>query len=179
MNPEDIQLTIEDLNNLNEVIQERHKDNPSLCLRFNSVFKQLSNSLGGFKGGSFQPTVNTFVPSPLTKVNGKEIKEAVSTKLNLKPIEVDEVDAFREKIQEIYNSFLSRETTDLLDSLEPIEIRGVAKLAGVVDFEKVEVDGKLVEDIKQAITAKNDLANEQANVKAKLNTEAKPVVAKK
>jgi hypothetical protein len=179
MNPEDIQLTIEDLNNLNEVIQERHSDNPSLCLRFNSVFKQLSNSLGGYKGGSFQKEISGFVPTPLTKINGKEIKERVSTKLDLKPIQVDEVDAFRNKIQSIYDSFLNRETTDLLDSLEPIEIRGVAKLAGVEDFDKVPVDGQLVEGIKKTITAKNDLAKEQADVKLKLVPDAKPVVTKK
>ena len=179
MSPEDIQLTIEDLNNLNEIIQERHSDNPSLCLRFNSVFKQLANSLGGFAGGSFQKESNAFVPTPLTKVSGQEIKEKISAKLNLKLLEVDEVEAFREKIQSIHDSFLSRETTDLLDSLEPIEIRGVAKLAGVVDFDKVPVDGQLVEDIKKTITAKNDLQIAQADAKLKLVPDAKPIVTKK
>lgn len=179
MNPEDIQLTIEDLNNLNEIIQERHKESASLCLRFNSVFKQLANSLGGFAGGSFQKSTNEFVPTPLTKVTGKVIKEIVSTKLNLKPLEVDEVEAFREKIQLIHDSFLSRETTDLLDSLEPIEIRGVAKLAGVEDFDKVPVDGQLVEDTKKAITATIELHKAQADAKLKLVPESKPVVTKK
>ncbi len=179
MNPEDIQLTIEDLNNLNEIIQERHKENLSLCLRFNSVFKQLANSLGGFAGGNFQKITNEFIPKPLTNVIGKEIKESVSTKLNLKPIEVDEVEAFRNKIQSIYDSFLNRETTDLLDALEPIDIRGVAKLAGVKDFDKSPVDGQLIEYIKKSILAKNDLAKDQADAKLKLVPDEKPIVTKK
>lgn len=149
--------TIQDLESCKATILERHSDNPSLCLRFDSVFKQLINSLN-YNTGALQSATVTFKPEPLTKMIGRDIDVKVKTgKLELKPLEVDEIEVFKEKIQSIYDSFLTRENTDLLDSLQDIEIRGVAKLARVPNFEKVAIDGKLIDNIKKAITAKNDL----------------------
>ena len=154
--------TIQDLESCKATILERHSDNPSLCLRFDSVFKQLINSLN-YNTGALQSATVTFKPEPLTKMIGRDIDVKVKTgKLELKPLEVDEIEVFKEKIQSIYDSFLTRENTDLLDSLQDIEIRGVAKLARVPNFEKVAIDGKLIDNIKKAITAKNELEAKKA-----------------
>lgn len=154
--------TIQDLESCKATILERHSDNPSLCLRFDSVFKQLINSLN-YNTGALQSATVTFKPEPLTKMIGRDIDVKVKTgKLELKPLEVDEIEVFKEKIQSVYDSFLTRENTDLLDSLQDIEIRGVAKLARVPNFEKVAIDGKLIDNIKKAITAKNELEAKKA-----------------
>lgn len=154
--------TIQDLESCKATILERHSDNPSLCLRFDSVFKQLINSLN-YNTGALQSATVTFKPEPLTKMIGRDINVKAKTgKLELKPLEVDEIEVFKEKIQLVYDSFLTRENTDLLDSLQDIEIRGVAKLARVPNFEKVAIDGKLIDNIKKAITAKNELEAKKA-----------------
>lgn len=163
-----INQTILELQSTNESILERHKDNPTLCMRFDSVFKKLINSLN-VGSGSLVTEQSSFVPEPITKVFGKEIVPIKSGKMVLKPLEVDEVEAFRERIQLIYESFPDREVKDLIDSLDEIDIRGVAKIAGIENFDKVAIDGKLIGDIKASIRTAAVLEIKKATEIKKLN----------
>ena len=168
-NKELLQQTIEDLQETRDTISERHKDNPTLTLRIGSVFNQLINSLGVHVGAVVSPTVvsGAWKPEPLNKVLGKDI--STTPKRDLKPIEVDDVAAFKEKMQTIYDNFLNRENADLKDALEEVEMRGVAKMAGVDTWETQKVDGNFINKIKKAIESKAKLSADQEAAKAKLN----------
>lgn len=170
-NSDKINQTITDLEVCKNGILERHKEDTSFCLRINSVFTQLANSLS-YNTGSINATEKAFVPQPLENVLGMKIDEKKSAKMNLTAPEVDEVAAFKEKIQLIYDGFLTRENPELKESLEEIEVRGVAKLAGIENYATAKIDGNLLNRIKKAITAKNELAAAKAAEDAKLNPDA-------
>lgn len=169
-NSDKINQTITDLEVCKNGILERHKEDTSFCLRINSVFTQLANSLS-YNTGSVNATEKAFVPQPLENVLGMKIAFKKTTKMNLAAPEVDEVEAFKEKIQLIYDGFLTRENPELKESLEEIEVRGVAKLAGIDNFATAKIDGTLLNRIKKAITTKNELAAAQEVEKANLNPE--------
>ena len=82
-NIEEINQTIQDLEDCKNVILERHKDNATLCLRFDSVFKQLINSLN-HNSGTLSTAKASFEAKPLTKILGRDVKEKSSAKINLK-----------------------------------------------------------------------------------------------
>ncbi|WP_313214110.1 hypothetical protein [Soonwooa sp.] len=171
---QDIELmnqSISDLEQFRDMISERHKDNPTLTLRFSSVFNQLINSLGVHTGAVATPSnvAEGFTPQPLKMVFGKDVTH--TEKRKLKPFEVDDVAAMRERMQHIYDSFLDRENNDLKESLQEIEIRGVAKMAGVEDFDTQKIDGHFLNKIKKAIADKSKDDENKAAVKAKLAQE--------
>lgn len=169
-NPELVQKTVDDVRELLDKILERHREDPTFCLRTESVFNQYINSLS-YITGQVNERSNVFSPKPLESVAGKKVKARDTEKLELKPIEVDEVEAFRKKIQLIYDGFLNRQNVDILDSLQEIEIRGVAKIAGIEDFDTAPVDGVLIQRVKDAITAKNDTSTKQEELKLQLNAD--------
>ena len=155
-----VQQTVDDVRELLDKILERHREDPTFCLRTESVFNQYVNSLS-YITGNVNERSNIFSPKPLESIAGKKVNPRDTDKLELKPIEVDEVEAFRKKIQLIHDGFLNRENTDILDSLQEIEIRGVAKIVGIEDFDTAPVDGVLVQRIKDAITVKKETETKQ------------------
>ena len=166
-----IKETITDLESCKETILERHSNDKSLCLRFDSVFRQLINSLN-YTTSQVQSVGSKFEPKPLNKVMGTKINvKAKSEKLVLKPLQVDAVKSFKEKINAIYESFTSRENPDLLEALEEVEIRGVAKIAGVPDFEKAKVDSQFIDVIKKAIDDKADTTTKKEDLKIELKVD--------
>lgn len=160
--------TVQDLEDCKNKILERHSNNISICLRFGNVFDQLVNSLN-LTTGSLKETNSNYTPEPITKFFGEQIKDKRRKPLKLQSIEVDEVEVFRAKVEMIYESFLTRENTDLIESLEPIEIRGVAKLAGVADFDSLKIDATFIETIKKAIVEKSKLKTKQETEVLKLS----------
>ena len=167
-NTELVQQTVDDVRELLDKILERHREDPTFCLRTESVFNQYVNSLS-YITGNVNERSNIFSPKPLESIAGKKVNPRDTDKLELKPIEVDEVEAFRKKIQLIHDGFLNRENTDILDSLQEIEIRGVAKIVGIEDFDTAPVDGVLVQRIKDAITVKKETETKQEELKVELN----------
>lgn len=95
---------------------------------------------------------SNFDPTPL--VFGDEpIKLAIST-----PI-VDtvheEVDQLRLKATELYNNFCKRENKDIVEACNALEIRAVAKLAGINPMDHPEqIDVSFIHTIKEAIIKK-------------------------
>ena len=169
-NTELVQQTVDDVRELLDKILERHREDPTFCLRTESVFNQYINSLS-YITGNVNERSNIFSPKPLESIAGKKVNPRDTDKLELKPIEVDEVEAFRKKIKLIHDGFLNRENTDILDSLQEIEIRGVAKIVGIEDFDTAPVDGVLVQRIKDAITVKKETETKQEELKDQLNAD--------
>lgn len=178
--PIKIQQTIDDLKEVQEKISERHKDEPTFNLRVNSVFNQLINSLSVTTGGVTERAVSGFTPKPLASIAGKNLAGKRNVKIaDVKPEKEQTLEEFRENVQKAYDSFLNRETTELKDSLFEDEIRGVAKLAGLEDFQDAKVDGHYINKIKKAITSKNDLDVKKATEKTKEEADKKDLEDKK
>ena len=55
--------------------------------------------------------------------------------------------------------------------MQEIEIRGVAKIVGIEDFDTASVDGVLVQRIKDAITVKKETETKQEELKDQLNAD--------
>lgn len=175
LNPEQIQETINDVQELKDKILKRHQQDPTFCLRTESVFTQYINSLSYITGNVSPQTASYgFNPQPLKSVIGKPIGERSGAKLNLPVISTDDVEAFKETVQLLHDGFLDRENIQLLDSLKEIEIRGVASLAGLDDFREAEINGAYIDVIKAKITANKDLeaARDQKKKELQGNTSA-------
>ncbi|GAB0154744.1 hypothetical protein CHRYSEOSP005_00040 [Chryseobacterium sp. Alg-005] len=176
LNPEQVQETINDVQELKDKILERHQQDPTFCLRTESVFNQYINSLSYITGTVNPQTASYgFTPQPLKSVIGKPIGEKSSTKLNLPVISNDDIEAFKETVQLLHDGFLDRENVQLLDSLKEIEIRGVANIAGLDDFREAEINGAYIEKIKEKIKANKDLETVREQKKLELQGGA-PVI---
>lgn len=167
-----IDETIFDLQEVQERILKRHQGDLTFTLRIDSVFKTLINSLNA-NTGNVSDTKSTFKPKPLKNILGVSVSHSENTKLQLKPIEQNDIEEFRDKVQKAYDTYLERETIDLKDSLRELEIRGVAKLAGIEDYDKVPADEKLINRTKEAIQKKNEVLAKQEAEKNKINSDGK------
>ena len=105
-------------------------------------------------------------PKPLTKMFGRDVtpKPRVVKDVNKPflegPNEVEEKE-LKLKVDELYPKFLITEADHLIDSLTDIEIRGVAKKAGipVTETEPAKIDSKFITQIKTAIKKKAEIEN--------------------
>lgn len=168
-----IEATVADIEALRATVKERHSDNVSLVIRFDSVLKQLIDSLSVTIGSKLSSNdLMSFTPKPLQFVAGKPATKEVSRKV----IEDKEIQTFVENAKAAYEGFLGRDNHDILEGLDEETLRGVAKLAGLEDFKTAEVNGNYVTAIKDAITAKNKLEHDQKAELDKIQQEnsAKP-----
>jgi hypothetical protein len=112
---------------------------------------------------------------PITKLFGKEIKPISRNEklvvdetkpvtptpaIEIKTTQEIELQELRVQRDEVYNKFLTAQTDDLLDSLDELVIRAVAKRAGlpVTETNPKRVDAKFIDRIKAAIKKQNELA---------------------
>jgi hypothetical protein len=149
-----IEETIQDLKDCKDKILERHEGDTTFTLRVDTVFNTLINSLA-YTTGSVVPEQRPgkFQPKPLESVFGVKIHRNSSSTPKLEPIDIDKANAVKEQIQLIYDSFLSREDAELLENLKDWQIKGVAKVAGLPDYDTTEINGGFIRDIKEKIQA--------------------------
>lgn len=162
-----VQESIKDLQECKEKILKRHEGETTFTIRVESVFNQLINSLAVTTGNVVDTTrPGKFQPKPLTNIAGAKIREnsTVLPKLE-KVLDVDKANAVREQIQIIHDSFLDREDGELLENLKEWQIKGVAKVAGVADFDTTAVDGDFIRVIKAKIQANKDEAADKDKIK--------------
>lgn len=166
-----VQETIQDLQEVKEKILTRHQGETTFTLRVDTVFNTLINSLAHTTGNVVNTTrPGKFEPQPLTSIAGAKIVQSGSNLPKLeKVIDVDKAAAIKEQIQLIHDSFQDREDSELLENLKDWQIKGVAKVAGIKDFETASIDGGFVRDIKDKIQANK----EEAAAKDKLKNDLK------
>ncbi|AZA82178.1 hypothetical protein C1637_09890 [Chryseobacterium lactis] len=169
LNPEQVEETIKDVEEMKAKILKRHQDNLTFCIRTESVFNQYVNSLSYATGTVRSEGKGAFKPQPLTSVLGKQVKTPVPKTLQLTPISISDEESFKETIQLLHDNLLNRDNIDLLDSLKEIEIRGVAKVAGLNDYREAKIDGAYIEKIKEKIIANQNLETEREAAKKVLN----------
>jgi antitoxin component of RelBE/YafQ-DinJ toxin-antitoxin module len=116
--------------------------------------------------------------APLTKLFGKEItgKAPVVKDVN-KPFRQSSFEVEQKelelKVSELYPRFLTTESDHLLDSLNDIEIRGVAKKAGlpVTETNPKKIDVTFINQIKDAIRLQIKPEGVQENLQVDGNSE--------
>ncbi|WPV66296.1 hypothetical protein [Chitinophaga sp. LS1] len=147
------------------------KDHPSVLLFVCSGLLKIRNRLAGMTGGSVNSDV---VPEhqPITNFMGEEV--TYGKKIEQADLTADEADmqAFRDRVSQLYVQFDTISPEGLVHSAtipeEQLIIRGVAKLAGVDDYEDREIDEDFIEDIAIAIMQKKADAAQQAAIDKQL-----------
>lgn len=91
----------------------------------------------------------------------------------------DEVESLRKKAEQLYINFRDLDNKEIREALTEIEIRAVAKLAGIGPTEQpAEIDSSFIDIIKKSITEKEELRKAQTAIldaersKEDLNSEA-------
>jgi len=106
-----------------------------------------------------QAVTGGFDTTPLIQFyEGKSTEQTIITSL---PAVVEtpeeEVDKLRRNATELYHHFRQRENKDILEACNALEIRAVAKLAGIDPTNHPEqIDHSFINAIKEAITKKED-----------------------
>ncbi|MDV2459879.1 hypothetical protein CMU99_16295 [Elizabethkingia anophelis] len=147
---------------------------PMLSLRVGNTVKTLVNGLkhvGGFVGtptGTFEtavPEAKSFMGLDLSDLD----KQKATAKV---VVDLDEKEKYKQDVENLYASFLSREDNDLKDSVSRVLVLGVAKLAGIeLDSDNLpkQVTLKLIREIKAAIEKKAEVEAEKEKTKDSLN----------
>lgn len=174
-----IQAAIALLENCKSDLQPLLADVPSLHLRVTTTFDRLVNGLKVMNGQPLdvESADAGKESAPLKSILGRSIERTAPT--TVKKASKTEVDLLRETARTLYDTFLDREAKEILDAASDMEIRAVAKLAGMKDVTSTvpaKVGPKFIDSIKDAIKAQKDLETEKRTVKI---LEARSEVLKK
>jgi len=103
-------------------------------------------------------------PEPITKMFGKDVSSVTKQEPAATPVKIDTPDEvaaneLKLKVDQLYPDFVNIETDAILDTYAEIEIRGVAKRAGlpVTETHPTKIDAAFVNQVKEAISKKEQL----------------------
>lgn len=150
------------LQNTQKEVDELLKTNSALHLPTNHLLTSVIDGLIFVtQRAELSPTTTTsgFDTTPLVQFyEGKSTEPAIIAQL---PAVVDtpeeQVDKLRRNATELYHHFRQRENKDILEACNALEIRAVAKLAGIDPINHPEqIDHSFINAIKEAIIKKED-----------------------
>lgn len=111
---------------------------------------------------------------PLTKIMGQAIPQR---KVNdtVPSVELSDKELFKEKVEAYFLEFPTLSTESifnrLIGPLDAAVLRGVAKKAGVQDFETHDINVSFVEKIQKGIKALSDLDEQELEIEQQLKEE--------
>lgn len=131
-------------------------ENAFVLLATESQLNKAINRLQHLAGYDFNPTASEDFP-PVTNFMGEEIvRQPMITEEDLSPEDADKA-IYLEKVETLYGRINSMTPEQVLHNYtlpeDELVVRGVAKMAGVEDFETKEMDFEFIEDIQAAIAA--------------------------
>jgi hypothetical protein len=132
----------------------------NLQTRSNHVLKSLIGGLEFTIGSHHQGATDAvFKPQPLTHVMGVKVERPEKIKIEAATPTNPDVEALRKKAEEAYSTFCERKNADLLEGLTDLELRAVAKMAGmdVSITEPAKIDSQFITKIKAAIQRKKEI----------------------
>jgi hypothetical protein len=151
---------------VNKLLNEpEHNGN---LLEINTHFKRIESRLL-FMGGSFEPSTNGKKDNePIKRFMGKELpKDVALTKEMLSPKDADKK-AFIAKVDKLYEQIGRFTPQEIITNYRLPEdilvIRGVAKRAGVVDYESADLTISFIENIIDAIEINNEETEKQQSI---------------
>lgn len=166
---ENISQAIEILETARKEVAALLTEETGLALRVDNTLEKLTNNIkhvGGFgishfddaESNSVVPVAKTFMGVNLEDLESQQEPATVE-------VEQDEIDVFVKESEDLYKTFLNRDTKELADSLKDKELLllGVARLAGmnIENPSSVKVTQKFINEVKDAIIAKNEAAKKQ------------------
>lgn len=178
---QNVEQAMEILKNAQAAVHDTLKDFPALQTRAKSVLDTLINGLGHTIG-----KVADRQPEPTNHISLAEawgFAPASDTTPTKAIVAKSDVDELRELAKAAYETFLDRDSAALAESLLDIELRAVAKLAGlpVTPTEPKTITVPYIEEIKAAIKSKkllelqqeDERKREQTRLDAQASTKAK------
>lgn len=144
-------------------------------LTLNSLFDRLSQRLV-FMGAVTEPKANPSegkMHGPMKTFMGKQINRAAKVTLDqLTPTEAD-ISRIRQRVQKLYDKFLDLKPEDILrnhrNNDDVTILRGVAKWAGVEDYETKALTVNFIEEISLAIIDREDKKEAVSKLKGDLS----------
>lgn len=137
-------------------------------LEINSLFQRLIARLvfmGGIENPDSAPKETNLQPA--TRWMGRDIKQDKTTAADLNP-DAEARKIFLAKVDKLYEQISFMQPSIILNSYtisdDIMVIRGVAKRAGVKDFESRELNTAFIEDIQAGIAAKKSEAALQRDI---------------
>lgn len=143
---------------------------PEFHIRSNHVLERLIHGLlHAIGSSSSDKESNTFEIVSLAEVWKKENTSTVTSPSSTTVTNPEEdVTALRTTAEKLYHNFLSRENDDILEAALPLEIKAVAKLAGIDPTNQPElIDYTFIDRIKAAIKEKEALQKKKDDWLAK------------
>lgn len=167
-----------------EVLQAAKSDaeglligHPNLAIRCRNSLDSLINFFNHTAGAVGKPhTANVELFPPITNFMGEKILQPKEIRQEEVVIGADEKERFKTRVKELYDSFPSLENEAILKGfdVEPMLLRGVAKLAGVEGFIEKTIDFAFLDEIRAAMAGKVELAAaEEAAKKQAVNPKKK------
>lgn len=176
---------IEGIDQFRRALNERLADAyPLLQIRANTALETLANGFRFAAGDAIVPGVtegDKFKIEPLTHVLDQPILDA-KKQANVEDANVRDADkaALKAEVEQAYQVFLSMEAKDILANMEAITIMGVAKKAGLAEFDQ-DPTPDFIAQIKDAIEKGIEAGNATAtgvSVEEKLAIEKQEVIEK-
>lgn len=150
-------------------------DNPEIAALKTKILMDLkrhSNSMKQNIGVDISQGTHVVAPAPLRKMFGRVLGEAKQTPTNVSPeapfsessFEVAEKE-LAARVEYLYPKFTSTPADQIIDSFTDIEIRGIAKKAGlpVTEDEPKKITAKFIDQVIAAINANPPAVNEPAS----------------
>lgn len=157
-----LKQAVEELEQTKTIVLPLLKDIPSLQVRVETTINRL---IAGFKNldtmGNSSSENSDKLPQMKTFMGNTIGENKIAT---VKPVSKSDVEDLLEKAKKIYGTIIDRENKEILEAVPDVELRAVAKLAGlnwVTSAKPAKLDMAFVDKIKAGITQKEDLAKEQ------------------
>lgn len=156
-----LEIAVDEIGTLRTKLGDIFADAPEFNNRAQSVLTSLEN---GFRHLAGMETIQTgnkpdgsFTPTPITKMFGEDVKREAPSVEQATPT-VDDRTALRAEVEKAYPTFLTRKPKDILDNVEHMVIRGVAKKAGldVTSTEPATITEAFVKKVIEAINGKEN-----------------------
>jgi hypothetical protein len=166
---EEIKIAISKIKQFRQELNGILANQENLQMRASNVLQTLENGFKHIIGLPLeQEGISTgFTPTPITNVLGDDVKQPTPIVVkDINPTDADK-EALRQQALDAYDTFVDRDEKLILESLDEIVIRAVAKRAGmaVTSTEPERVGLEFINEIKATIIAKRELET------AKVSTE--------
>jgi hypothetical protein len=162
----EVAVTVELLTSTKEAVEQTLTDPRTIQLKIR-VVENLNQQINFLSTRAGLPGVQENKKSkaePITKMFGKDVSKSAKQEPAATPVKIDTPDevAAKElklKVDQLYPEFANIETDAILDTYAEIEIRGVAKRAGlpVTETHPSKIDADFVNQVKEAIRKKAEL----------------------
>ena len=148
-NQEQIQAVIDGVRELLSNAKENLSSVPSILSRVTNHLQQIDNYLSHIIGVSAQTAEPRRKFSPIPMPN----REKIEAPAVMKTAEEMEAEQLKHEVDEIFPEFANRDSTELMDALTDIQVRGIAKRAGfkVTEEDPEHITLEFIEQIKAKI----------------------------